>query len=165
MSNHDLGEALLKLGAIDLAAVPEAKAQARRVLDRDRRRVRWLSLLALAVTVLAEALILGGLVAYGFVFPRQALLMQEIEAGKVDAARRDAIQREILVMFEKSTMLVAFSVAVMAQAGLIACLLLAVSRRATLRQINFNLVEITDQLKQLRPPHPAGPPGSAAATA
>src|SRR4051812_19256465 len=121
MSNHDLGEALLKVGAVDLASAPEARLQAQRVLARDRRRVRWLSILTLAVVVLAEALILGGLVAYGFVFPRQALLMKEIEAGQVDMARRDAIQREILMSFEKSTMLVAFSVAVMAQAGLIAC--------------------------------------------
>ena len=49
-----------------------------------------------------------------------------------------------------STVLIGFSVAAMGLAALGAVFLLFASRRATLRQMNLNLVEITEQLKQLR---------------
>src|SRR5207253_3240271 len=80
MSDNDLGEALLKVGAVDLAAVPEARVQAHRVLERDHRRVRLWTWLTLAVWLVAVVLILSALVSYGLVMPRQAYLFQLVDA-------------------------------------------------------------------------------------
>src|SRR5436309_2313639 len=136
MSENDLGEALLKLGAVDLAAVPEARAQARRVLERDHRRVRVWTWLTVAVWLIAVVLILSALVSYGLVMPKQAYLFQLVDAGKIDAAQRETMQREIVVETLMSTVLIGFSVAVMGLASLGAVFLLFASRRATLRQMN-----------------------------
>jgi hypothetical protein len=48
--------------------------------------------------------------------------------------------------------LIALSVAIMAVATLATVILILVSRRATLRHINAGLVEIGEQLKQVRQP-------------
>src|SRR5438270_2007401 len=157
MSDNDLGEALLKLGAVDLAAVPEARVQAHRVLERDHRRVRLWTGLTVAVWMIAVVLILSALVSYGLVMPRQAQLFQMVDAGKIDAAQREAMQREIVAQTLMSTVLIGFSVAVMGLSALGAVFLLFASRRATLRQMNLNLVEITEQLKQLRAARQGGP--------
>ena len=156
MSENDLGEALLKLGAVDLAAVPEARAQARRVLERDHWRVRVWTWLTVAVWLIAVVLILSALVSYGLVMPKQAQLFQLVDAGQIDAAQREAMQREIVVQTLMSTVLIGFSVAVLGLASLAAVFLLFASRRATLRQMNLNLIEITEQLKQLRNAHQGG---------
>src|SRR5579871_6296912 len=161
VNDNDLGEALLKLGAVDLAAVPEARAQARRVLDRDHRRIRMWTALTVAVWLIGVVMILSALVSYGLVMPRQALLFQLVDAGKIDAAQREVMQREIVVQTLMSTVLIGFSVAIMGLAALGAMRLLFASRRATLRQMNLNLIEITEQLKQLRAARSSNPPGPA----
>jgi hypothetical protein len=157
MSDNDLGEALLKLGAVDLAAVPEARVQARRVLDRDHRRVRLWTGLTVGVWLVAVILVLSALVSYGLVMPKQAQLFQLADAGQLNSAQREAMQREIVVQGLMSTVLIGFSVAAMGLAALSAVFLLFASRRATLRQMNLNLVEITEQLKQIRASRPADP--------
>jgi hypothetical protein len=88
--------------------------------------------------------------------PQQAKLLQDIEAGKVTAAQREQAQRELLVGFQKGTLLIAFSVAVLAVAALCTVLLLSASRRATLRQLNAGLLEVAEQLRRLRQA-PGGP--------
>ena len=114
--------------------------------------MRFLTAVTVAVWLLAAALVLAGLVGYGFLFPQEAKLLKEIEAGKVAPAQGEQAQRELLVGFQKGTLLIAFSVAVLALAALCTVLLLFASRRATLRQVNASLLEIAEQLKQLRPP-------------
>jgi hypothetical protein len=162
MSEHELRKALLRLDAMDLAGIVDARVQTWAVLERDRLRVRRLTFLTVAIWLVAGALILGGLVSYGFTMPMQALLAQQAEEGKVTAAQREEGQRQVLVLFMKGTLLLAFSVAVMAVAALATVFLIQASRRATLRQVNASLVEISEQLKQLRqalatlPPGPAG---------
>jgi hypothetical protein len=49
-----------------------------------------------------------------------------------------------------STVLITFTVGALSLAGLCTFGLVIATRRATLRQVNANLVEITEQLKQLR---------------
>src|SRR3989442_3090515 len=89
VSEKELGKALLRLDALDLAAVPEARQQVWRVLERDRRRVRFLTILTTATWLLAVALILTVLVNFGLIFPAQAKLVHDIEAGSVTPAQRD----------------------------------------------------------------------------
>ena len=76
--------------------------------------------------------------------------MHELEEGKLTPAQRDDIQRTLLIGFQKGTLLIAFSVAVMSLTAVFTILLIFASRRATLRQVNASLVEISEQLKQLR---------------
>jgi hypothetical protein len=164
MSEHELRQALLRLDATDLAGIVDARVQTWAVLERDRRRVRLLTGLTIAVWLFAGLLILGGLVSYGLIFPQQALLLRQIEEGTVTAAQRDEVQRLVLMAFMKGTLLIAFSVAVMAVAALSTVLLILASRRATLRQVNASLAEISEQLKQLRQALATPPPGPAGTT-
>jgi hypothetical protein len=159
MSEHELRRALLNLDATNLAGVPDARQLTWQVLERDRLRVRRLSALTLLVWLLAAALIVGGLVSYGFTFPQQAKLVQDVEAGKLLPSERDAAQRALLVAFEKGTFLIGLSVAVMACAALVTVMLVVVSRRATLRQVNASLLEISEQVKELRQALAARGPG------
>jgi hypothetical protein len=105
----------------------------------------------MAVWLLALAMILTVLVTFGFLFPREAKLIKEIEEGKVPAAQRDTLWMRELAAFQMGTLLIAFSVTVLSGAAFSTVLLVFASRRATLRQINSTLVEISEQLKQTRP--------------
>lgn len=159
MSEKELGEALLRLDAAALAGVPDQRQQVWRILEADRRKVRWLTGLAVASWILAGLLVVGGLVSYGFTFPKQAHLLRQIEEGKVTMKERDEIQRVVLMSFQKGTFLIALSVMVMADAALLTVFLILASRRATLRQVNGSLAEVSEQLKLLRQ-QLAGPAGA-----
>ena len=150
MNEKDLGKALLRLDATQLAGVPDIRQETWKVLERDRRRVRLLTVLTVLTWLLAAALVMMGLVGYGFTFPEQALLIKNIEAGKLTPAERDQAQRLVLVAFQKGTLLIALSVGIMAVAALATVLLILASRRAMLRHINAGLVEIGEQLRHLR---------------
>jgi hypothetical protein len=156
VNERDLGRALLKLDAAELGGVPDARRLTWQIIERDRRWVGFLTAVTVGAWLLAVALVLAGLVGYGFLMPEQAKLLQEIEAGKVTAAQREQAQRELLVGFQKGTLLIAFSVAVLAVAALCTVLLLLASRRATLRQLNAGLLEVAEQLRRLRQV-PGGP--------
>jgi hypothetical protein len=71
----------------------------------------------------------------------------DVERGAVTAAQREQMMDVLLLGFEKGTLVIAFSVAVLGLAALCSVLLNLVSRRATLRQINASLIEIATQLK------------------
>jgi hypothetical protein len=152
VSEKELGKALLRLDALELAAVPDARQQVWRVLERDRRRVRFLTVLTTLIWLVAFVLILIVLVNFGLLFPQQAKLIHDIEAGTVTPDQRDDAQRLLLVAFQKGTLVIAFSVTVLTVAAFCTVLLTLASRRATLRQVNASLAEISEQLKQLRPP-------------
>jgi hypothetical protein len=151
VNEKDLGRALLRLDAAELGGVPDARQLTWRIIERDRQRVRLLTAATVGVWLLATALVLAGLVGYGFLMPEQAKLLREIDAGELTPAQREQAQRALLVGFQKGTLLIAFSVAVLALAALGTVLLLLASRRATLRQVNASLLEIAEQLQRLRP--------------
>lgn len=155
MSDKELGKALLNLDAVALAAMPDAKRQTWSILARDRGRLRILTILTVIVWLLGSALVCGGLVGFGFIFPEQAKLMTELEQGKFQPEERDSVQRTILVGFQKGTLLIALSVAALSLTAFFTVLLILASRRATLRQINASLLEVSEQLKQIRPTGPS----------
>jgi hypothetical protein len=76
--------------------------------------------------------------------------MQGIVAGTITPVERDQAEPLVPIAFQKGTLLIALSVAMMAVAALVTVLLILTSRRATLRHINAGLVEIAEQLKQPR---------------
>jgi hypothetical protein len=161
MSDRDLALALLRLDATDLIGITDVRQLTSTILERDRRRVRRLTRLTFLIWLLAAGMILIGLINYGLVMPRQAQLLQEHAPGKPPAAGQNELLKAVLVPFEVGTLLLAFSVALMAMAALFTFLLLLTSRQATLRQVSASLIDISEQLRQLRPlPPSATAPGS-----
>ena len=152
MNDKDLGKRLLDIDAAALAGVPEARQQTWSILARDRRRVRLWAIMAALALLMAGLSIFGGLAGYALILPEQAGLARDLDAGNLTPAQRDWIQIRLLLGFQKGTLLIAFSVAVLALFSLFAVFLILASRRATLRQVNASLVEIAEQLKQLRAP-------------
>jgi uncharacterized membrane protein YjgN (DUF898 family) len=152
MNEKELGRALLNVSATELAAVPDAQGLTQKVLERDRRRVRLLTGLTVAVWLLAAALILLDLVGFGFILPAQAHLREMTAAGKGTQAERDELQHQVVISFEMGTVVIGYSVLVMAVAALCTVFLIMASRRATLRQVNASLLVISEQLRQARGP-------------
>ena len=154
MGESELGKALLELDAANLAGLPDVRQLTWRVLERDRRRVRRLTWLTVGVWLLAVGLIVLVLVWFGLLFPRQAQLALAVEAGveagKIPKARQAQLQRQLQVSFQMGTLTIALSVGVLAVAALCTVLLVLASRRATLRQLNASLLELSEQLKGLR---------------
>jgi predicted histidine transporter YuiF (NhaC family) len=157
MNERELGRALLNLDGAALAGTSDVRQQTWKILDRDRRRVRRLTLVTIAIWLLAVALIVGVLVAFGFIFPREAQLFEDMQQREAPAAERAKLWMTELMAFQKGTLLMAFSIAMLAFAAISTVLLVFASRRATLRQINSSLVEVSEQLKQMRQKSPTGP--------
>ena len=151
MNEKELGRVLLKLDASNLAGVPDAKQQTWRVLERDRRRVWWVTAMTLVTWLLGVALVIWVFVAAGFIMPKHAKLMMDIQQGKIEAPTRD----HVAAFHQKFTMMMALgtagAVGVLAMAALCTLLLIRVSRQATLRQVNASLLTISEQLRQQRP--------------
>ena len=148
MNEKELGRVLLKLDASNLAGVPDAEQQTWRVLERDRRRVWWVTAMTLVTWLAGVALVIWVFVAAGYIMPKHAQLMLHIQQGKIDAATRDhvaAFHQKVTIMMAVGT---AASVVILALAALCTLLLIRVSRQATLRQVNANLLAISEQLRQ-----------------
>jgi hypothetical protein len=146
MREKDLANALLRLGAKELANPPGSPEQTQRVLARDRRRVLLLAALAL-VFWLASALVL-----YWFMFELLGFLARAQHNGEL------ALEPHVAAVYKFLTALFA-SLESLILALLCTMILLFVSRRAALRQINANLIEISLKLQSLTPrsEKPSGP--------
>ena len=100
----------------------------------------------------------------GFAFPLIAKMVQEAEVERMQDAEVPSLANPdtpFLVLAKLTAMCLVFGTAsfiVLVCAGLATVLLLVRSRSATLRQINANLLQISEQLKGV-------PPGSAASPA
>jgi hypothetical protein len=149
MTEKDLGRALLDLDLAPVPAAQDPRLLTQRILERDRRQVRRLAGLAALFWVVTAAG-LGGLITF--------YLLQVTPRLRAYAAGRAQLQNDWNEW--------AFAVD-LAAGGLLACitalllaavctvLLTLLSRRATLRQINASLAEISEQLRLMRQP-PAG---------
>ena len=149
MDEHELGEALLRAGAAEARDLPDARDLSSAVLARDRRRLRTLGGLILALWLAGAAGI--GFVLYNLAIyvPEYMRLMMKIEEGGVSMEQRQRIQENNLGGFQIGLSLTVGSVAILALAALGTFLLVLASRRATLRQVNASLTLISDQLRQL----------------
>jgi hypothetical protein len=150
MTDRDLGRALLNLDAAAISGKNDIAAKTEGILRQDRLRVRLLTWATVAVWVLALVLIFGDLVIFGLLFPRHALYLQQLDAGEITPALRDAMQRELFISFQMGTLIIALSVFITTLAAFLTVLLIFATRRATLRQVNANLAEICEQLRQMR---------------
>jgi len=146
MSDKDLSEALLKLDLASATAGPEIE----RIIESDRRRVKWLTRLTVGLWILAAA---GSLLIFifgGLVFPMIAKTLKE--AGEGSLEQPDTPFLMLAKLTAMSILFGSLSFLVLVAAGLATVTLVFRSRRATLRQINANLLQISEQLKQWKPP-------------
>lgn len=150
MTDRDLGRALLELDAATLAGKNDVAGKTAAILQGDRVRLRLLTWSTMAIWLLALAIICLVLIWFGLLFPAQAKLFTETDAGLRPAAELQEIQRTLVVAFHMGTLLIALSVFITTLAAFLTVLLILATRRATLRQVNANLAEICEQLKQMR---------------
>ena len=153
MSDRILGEALLQLN-LTPPAVPTS-VEVERIIEADRRRIRWQTRITVGLWILALLGALSIFVGGGFVFPMIAKMLKEADEGSIDAANTP-----FLMLAKLTAMCIvggSLSFATLVAAGLATVLLVFRSRRATLRQINANLLQISEQLKRLGGAPPTGP--------
>jgi hypothetical protein len=151
MSDRILGDALLQLN-LTPPAVPTS-VEVERIIEADRRRIRWHTRITVGLWILAFLGALGIFVGGGLVFPMIAKMLKQADEGSIDAANTP-----FLLLAKLTAMCIAFgslSFAILVAAGLATVLLVFRSRRATLRQINANLLHISEQLKRLADASPA----------
>lgn len=146
MTEKELRKALLGVDAEAIAAVPDAHEITRRVLQRDRRRVRILAGLTIFLWSTAALGIVLVLLAHLVVHPHWLRNIQHADT----AVERAHFERIRTMMLEKTTAVVVISVAVLTLAALGTVFLVFASHAATIRQVNATLVEISAQLRQLK---------------
>jgi hypothetical protein len=152
MTDKDLGRALLELDARKLAGAGDPREPTMKILAGDRRRVWWWSAITLTFWILALLMVLWMLVAMGLLMPFEAHLRDPAQVARVGMTpeMQAAAELKAHIMSQMIMVGVTFSVGILALAAGSTVFLVLASRRATLRQINASLLEISDQLKQLR---------------
>jgi hypothetical protein len=136
MNEKELAERLLQLGASELANPPGPRELTQRIIARDRRRVA-------ALAALAFVFWLGSVVVlYVFMGELLGVYAQFQKAGWPAADPHAAPVYRFLLGLSGSVEALSF-------AFLLTMVLLFVSRRASLRQINANLIEISEKLERL----------------
>jgi hypothetical protein len=134
--------------------LPEGAREPRQVASRAVRRNRWQVRLLAGISILLWLLAAAGVlyVAFGalwYLYPRQRVLMRDAALGRIPADKIDALQTAHFMVIETATVVLAASFIALTLAALCTVLLVLVSRRATLSQINEQLAEISGRL---RPP-------------
>jgi hypothetical protein len=152
MGEKELGRALLDLDARTLAGASDPREPTTRILDRDRRRIWWQTALTIGLWIAALLMVLWMLVALALLMPFEAHLRNEAELARVGMtpAMRAHAELQAQIMFRMIAVGITCSVGVLALAAGSTVFLVLATRRATLRQINASLLEISDQLKLLR---------------
>jgi hypothetical protein len=176
MLDKNVGDALLKLDLSPQTDPPSAQVE--RIIDTDRRRVQRWTRIAIALWIVAA---LGAFVIFvigGLTFPMIAKLIMDENKAKAKAVIAGADAKpakdekaakasegtleEPVTPFQVLAKLMAVCMVLgtaafmlLVFAGLATVLLLLRSRTATFRQINANLLQISEQLKRV-PPAPGG---------
>ena len=150
MNEYDIRAAMHNLDTKLPAGSLEPRQVASRVLKRHQLQVRLLAGISIFLWLLAAAGVLY--VVYGALwhfYPRQKQLMRAAALGTLTAEKIDAVQALHFTVIEAATVVLAASFIALTLAALSTVLLVLVSRRATLVQLNQQLAEIS---RQLRPP-------------
>ena len=154
MTEKELGRALLNLDMAPPPAAPDPRQLTQRILGRDRRRIRLLAGLATLFWVLTTA---GILCLCPFYVMMVAPRLRAYQAGRAQLAQD---WNDWATVGDWAAYWLLACILTLLLAAVCTVLLILFSRRATLRQINASLVEISEQLKQLRQPPPSEPRGS-----
>jgi hypothetical protein len=136
MSDKELAKALLRVGATDESEAPSPREQIRKILARDRSLVKLLTALTVFLW-LASVVVL-----YYFMFEIVGLYARAQQAG---GPASDPLVKPVYQFL----LALAGSVEALSWAFLSSMALLFVTRRASLRQINAGLLDITEKLDRL----------------
>lgn len=157
MNEKQLGKALLKLDANELAGGPSVQQLTWKILERDRRRVR---LLGIATTVLWLLSVVSVSSFFYLIFfayrPRLQKLVFDLSDPEMHRGGpkyenwKDWYVGSLDVMDRIGRIAISGSIVIFLLAALTTVLYIFLSRRATLRQVNSSLVSISEQIKQLR---------------
>lgn len=159
MLDKDVGEALLRLDLTPQSNAPTAQID--RIIDADRRRVKRWTRISIALWIVAA---LGAIVLFvlgGLTFPVIAKLLAEKGEGTLE--QPDTPFLALAKLMAVCMVLGTASFVTLVAAGLATVLLLVRSRSATLRQINANLLQVSEQLKRNPPSGTTGTGGAKAA--
>lgn len=153
MNEKEIGKALLNLDTGTSARAPDPQQLAGKVLQQERGRIRLLTGLTILLWMVAAAGVFWVIyVATWHLYPKQHKLIRDATLGNMRVEEVVAIQALHFQVLELCTRVVAAAFVALTLAALCTVLLVLVSRRATLRQINNQLAEISGQLKQLQLP-------------
>lgn len=166
MLDKNVGDALLKLDLSPQTDPPSSQVE--RIIDADQRRVKRWTRIAVALWIVAA---LGAVLIFimgGLAFPAIAkAIMEENEAAVAVGSKKTAAadhgtdakwgtleepNTPFLMLAKLNAMCMVFGTAsfmILVFAGLATVLLLLRTRSATLRQINANLLLISEQLKSV----------------
>ena len=152
MTDKDLGRALLDLDARTLAGAGDPREPTMKILAGDRRRVWWWSAIALTLWICTLLMVLWMLIAMGLLMPFEAHLRDPAQTARLGLTPEQLEMGELNahIMSRMITVGITVSVGILALAAGSTVFLVLASRRATLRQINASLLEISEQLKALR---------------
>ena len=150
MTENDIRAAMASLDTTLPAGSLEPRQVANSVVERHQRQMRLLAGISVFLWLLAAAGV--SYVVYGalwHLYPRQKLLMRDATLGKIPADKIDSLQATHFMVIEAATVVLAASFMALTLAAVCTVLLVLVSRRAALSQINEQLAEISGRL---RPP-------------
>jgi heme exporter protein D len=151
MTEKELGRALLTLDMAPSPAASDPRQLTRQILERDRRRIRLLAGLATLFWILTAA---GIVCLCPFYVLIVAPRLRAYEAGRAQLAND---WNDWAMVGDWAAYWILACIISLLLAAICTVLLILLSRRATLRQINANLVEISEQLKQMRQLPPIEP--------
>jgi hypothetical protein len=170
MLDKNVGDALLKLDLSPQSDLPSAQVE--QIIDTDRRRVKRWTRIAVGLWIFAA---LGAFLIFimgALAFPLIAKLIMEENAAKAAVASAETKAADpakdsknppgtldepvtpfqvLAKLFAMCLVFGSASFLILVCAGLATVLLLLNSRQATMRQINANLLQISEQLKRLPP--------------
>ncbi len=144
MHDKDVGDALLRL---DLNTQSKTStSQIDRIIEADRRRVTRWTRITNALWIIGALGALAIFILGGLTFPIIAELL--IEKGEGTLEHPDTPFLALAKLMAVSMVIGTASFVSLVTAGLCTVFLLNHSRSATLRQINANLLQISEQLKR-----------------
>jgi hypothetical protein len=144
MLDKDLGDALLRLDLTPESAVPTDQIE--RIIEVDRRRVKRWTRITITLWIVAALGAMFIFVMGGLTFPLIAKLLSESGEGSMDNANTPFLA--LAKLMAMCMVIGTASFVTLVAAGLATVWLLVRSRSATMRQINANLLQISEQLKR-----------------
>lgn len=163
MTEQELIQAMRELIAKASSDAPDPRLLAREISRDDQRRIRWLAGLSILFWLLASA----GLVLLCIGLDRFIIYVRiqdyyplvpdappvlDLKTGKNWEREKQMLHGTSLI--HHTIWIVAGSVGSLFLAALCTVLLVTTSRRATLRQINLSLMQLAEQVRQLRSANP-----------
>ncbi len=146
MNERELGESLLSYDAAESSKIDPARLAAE-IVRRDQRWTRLWSVGAILVWLVTAALLYPLVALIRIITTEIGATMQKlIDATNIDCNLPEVLDRAVADGVRSGQI----AIALMVVATVLTVLLVRSSRRATLRQVNANLMQISQQLEGLQ---------------